>query len=78
MTEEEIAKAVQGVMELRPTAPRSNHEPTKSLSVMKRMSDVQFQQELQAIMKDEPAIGSAFYFTNLDPNKARKNMKFNG
>nr|MBJ6889124.1 hypothetical protein [Vibrio cholerae] len=51
MNQEEIQKAVEGVMALRPagTKPRTT-EPTRP-SQLKRMSDAQFQQELAAIMR---------------------------
>lgn len=65
MTQEEINKAVDGVMELRP-------------AVTQRMSDLQFQQEMAAIMENEPVVGSAFYFRNNDESKGgRKNLSFN-
>lgn len=42
------------------------------------MNDVQFEQELAAIMENEPVLGSAFYFCNQDVTKGgRKNLNFN-
>ncbi|MDW2321285.1 hypothetical protein R7127_13465 [Vibrio sp. 1159] len=78
MTQEEINRAVDGVMELRPTGTRLPKEQPKDSTVTQRMSDVQFQQELAAIMKDETLVGSAFYFRNQDVSKGgRKNLNFN-
>ncbi|HCG7649472.1 TPA: hypothetical protein NJ443_003700 [Vibrio parahaemolyticus] len=78
MTQEEINKAVDGVMELRPAGTRLPKDHPKDSSVTQRMSDVQFQQELAAIMENEPALGSAFYFRNQDVSKGgRKNLNFN-
>ncbi|PNH99268.1 hypothetical protein [Vibrio diazotrophicus] len=76
MTQEEINKATDDVMELRPTGTRSPKEPPKNPTVTQRMSDIQFQKEMAAIMENEPVVGSAFYFRNMDAGKARKNMKF--
>lgn len=78
MTQEEINKAVDGVMELRPVGAHLPKEQPKDSTVTQRMSDVQFQQELAAIMANEPALGSAFYFRNQDVSKGgRKNLNFN-
>lgn len=78
MTQEEINKAVNGVMELRPAGTRLPKDQPKDSIITQRMSDVQFQQELAAIMENEPALGSAFYFRNQDASKGgRKNLNFN-
>ena len=78
MTQEEINRAVDGVMELRPAGTRLLREQPKDSTVTQRMSDVQFQQEIAAIMENEPALGSAFYFRNHDVSKGgRKNLNFN-
>ncbi|MDW2310593.1 hypothetical protein [Vibrio sp. 1075] len=78
MTQEEINKAVDGVMELRPAGTRLPKDQPKDSIITQRMSDVQFQQELAAIMENEPALGSAFYFRNQDVSKGgRKNLNFN-
>ncbi|MFZ6039730.1 hypothetical protein ACOV11_04385 [Vibrio natriegens] len=78
MTQEEINRAVDGVMELRPAGTRLPKEQSKDSTITQRMSDVQFQQELAAIMENEPALGSAFYFRNQDVSKGgRKNLNFN-
>ncbi len=78
MTQEEINRAVDGVMELRPTGTRLPKEKPKDSAVKQRMNDVQFEQELAAIMENEPVLGSAFYFCNQDVTKGgRKNLNFN-
>ncbi|MFG0473743.1 hypothetical protein [Vibrio sp. YQ_10] len=78
MTQEEINKAVDGVMELRPAGTRLPKDQPKDSTITQRMSDAQFQQELAAIMENEPALGSAFYFRNQDVSKGgRKNLNFN-
>ncbi|HCM0844930.1 TPA: hypothetical protein N2782_002936 [Vibrio parahaemolyticus] len=78
MTQEEINRAVDGVMELRPAGTHLPKEQPNNSAVKQRMSDVQFQQELAAIMENEPALGSAFYFRNHDVSKGgRKNLNFN-
>ncbi|ENK2915727.1 hypothetical protein [Vibrio alginolyticus] len=78
MTQEEINRAVDGVMELRPIGTRLPKEQPKDSAVKQRMNDVQFQKELAAIMENEPVLGSAFYFCNQDITKGgRKNLNFN-
>ncbi|HHF2936980.1 TPA: hypothetical protein ACPJ0F_001049 [Vibrio diabolicus] len=78
MTQEEINRAVDGVMELRPIGTRLPKEQPNNSAVKQRMSDVQFQKELAAIMENKPVLGSAFYFCNQDVTKGgRKNLNFN-
>ncbi|MBY8010474.1 hypothetical protein KW471_19600 [Vibrio fluvialis] len=78
MTQEEINKAVDGVIELRPVGTRLPKAQPKNPTVTQRMSDLQFQQEMAAIMENEPVVGSAFYFRNHDESKGgRKNLSFN-
>ncbi|MBY7997873.1 hypothetical protein KW438_20910 [Vibrio fluvialis] len=77
MTQEEINKAVDSVMELRPE-PQKRHEATRDPSLLKRMDDLQFQREMEAIMLDENLHTSAFFFTNTDASKGgKKNLTFN-
>ncbi len=78
MTQKEISRAVEGVMELRPAGAHLPKDQPKDSTITQRMSDVQFQQEIAAIMENEPVLGSAFYFHNQDQSKGgRKNLNFN-
>lgn len=77
MTDEELTKAVEGVMALRPE-PSKRHETTRDPSLLKRMDALQFQREMEAIMRDENPHTSAFFFTNTDASKGgKKNLTFN-
>ncbi|MCU8175834.1 hypothetical protein M2H29_13345 [Vibrio vulnificus] len=78
MSQEEIQKAVEGVMALRPAGTKPRTTEPKRPSQLKRMSDAQFQQELAAIMRDEECATSVNFFNNHDVTKAgRKNLNFN-
>ncbi|MBF4376192.1 hypothetical protein [Vibrio anguillarum] len=74
-----IKKAVDGVMSLRPAAISSRYvRDVKKAEVMKRMSDLQFQKEMQSIMDGDIPSKSIYFFDNIDPNKAYvKNIQFN-
>lgn len=77
MTTEEKMKALEGVMELRPTSRERNKEH-KNPATMKRMSDLEFRREMQAIMNDEAPNTSAFFFSTSEPQKGgSKNSSFN-
>ncbi|ENM5757819.1 hypothetical protein ACQ902_000011 [Vibrio mimicus] len=51
MTFEEKSKAVEAVLALRPKVSANQHEKNNP-DTLKRMSDLQFQRELMAIMND--------------------------
>lgn len=74
-----IKKAVEGVMALRPATTSSRDvRDSKKSEVMKRMSDLQFQKEMQSIMDGDMPSKSIYFFDNIDPNKAYvKNIQFN-
>ncbi|EGR2081278.1 hypothetical protein [Vibrio cholerae] len=77
MTFEEKCKAVEAVLALRPKA-SANQREKNNPDTLKRMSDLQFQRELMAIMNDEPVNTSAFFFRNSEPSKGgQKNDTFN-
>ncbi len=77
MTTEEKMKAVEGVMALRPASRKLSHE-NKNPETMKRMSDLEFQREMTAIMNDEAPTASAYFFRNSEPQKGgSKNSSFN-
>ncbi|EOA6544901.1 TPA: hypothetical protein ACGU7E_003779 [Vibrio vulnificus] len=78
MSQEEILKAVEGVMALRPAGARPRTTEPKNPHQHKRMSDMRFQQELATIMRDEEYATSVYFFNNHDVTKAgRKNLNFN-
>ncbi|MDW6016744.1 hypothetical protein SBW85_03045 [Vibrio plantisponsor] len=77
MTIEEKMKAVEGVMALRPASSKLSRE-NKNPETMKRMSDLEFQREMNAIMNDEAPKASAYFFRNSEPQKGgSKNSSFN-
>ncbi|WP_331438387.1 hypothetical protein [Vibrio mytili] len=78
MTQEEINKAVSGIMELRPTGGRHPKYKPKDAAVVRRMSEAQFKKELEDIMQDQGVKNSVYFFKNNDSSKkGRKNIIFN-
>jgi hypothetical protein len=78
MSANDIHNAVDGIMALRPERAVTKREPRKSSTTASRMTDVQFQLEIAAIMKDEQIEGSAYFFSNTEPQKCgNKNLSFN-
>ncbi len=77
MTTEEKMKAVEGVMALRPASSKFSRE-NKNPETMRRMNDLEFRREVEAIMNDEAPNTSAFFFRNSEPQKGgSKNTSFN-
>jgi hypothetical protein len=68
MTPEEIQHAVEGVMAIRPEGSGVQRE-RKSPVTAKRMTDMEFQLEMAAIMRDEIPNGSAYFFNRTEPAK---------
>ncbi|MCG3727294.1 hypothetical protein [Vibrio cincinnatiensis] len=78
MSQEQIQKAVEGIMALRPVGTKPRTTEPKRPNQLKRISDMQFQQELAAIMRDEECATSVYFFNNSDASKGgRKNINFN-
>jgi hypothetical protein len=79
MNQEEIKNAVEGVMAMRPEQYQPNTRVPKSKQVAtRRMTDIEFQQEMAAIMRDEIPNGTAYFFNNTEPAKGgNKNINFN-
>ncbi|PNH99572.1 hypothetical protein [Vibrio diazotrophicus] len=77
MTKQEKMKAVEGVMALRPASSKLSRE-NKNPETMRRMSDLEFRREVEAIMNDEAPTASAYFFRNSEPQKGgSKNSSFN-
>lgn len=77
----DIQKAVEGVMALLPSpslvSQRSNRD-TRKTETLKRISDLEFQNEMKAIMEGDQSSKSLFFFSNTDASKGgRKNASFN-
>ncbi|WP_158138694.1 hypothetical protein [Vibrio metschnikovii] len=77
----DIQKAVEGVMALRPgpsLANQRSNRDTRKAEALKRISDLEFQNEMKAIMEGDQSSKSLFFFSNTDASKGgRKNASFN-
>lgn len=77
----DIQKSVEGVMALRPAPSLANqrsNRDTRKTETLKRISDLEFQNEIKAIMEGDQSSKSLFFFSNTDASKGgRKNASFN-
>lgn len=77
MTTEEKMKAVEGVMALRQASGKFSRE-NKNPETMRRINDLEFRREMEAIMNDEAQNTSVFFFRNSEPQKGgSENTSFN-
>ncbi|HFQ5056280.1 TPA: hypothetical protein ACGU7J_001662 [Vibrio vulnificus] len=81
---DDIQKAVEGVMALRPSGPVSSNRTKQQIrkaEVVKKLSDLEFQREIEMIMNGEIPDYGAHFFTNIDqsrgPRADKKNAAFN-
>jgi hypothetical protein len=79
MSQQDIQNAVEAITAMRPEMQNANkREPKSNQIATKRMTDIQFQLEMAAIMRDETPDGSAFFFSKTEPVKGgNKNANFN-
>lgn len=75
----DIQKTVEGVMALRPSPPNTTSQrDAKKAETLKRLSDLEFQKEMESIMQGDLPNQSAYFFNNHDASKGgRKNLSFN-
>lgn len=83
MSQEDITRAVEGVMALRPQSERvfpSSDKNKQSSALAVRKRNVAFEQEMKAIESGDHSARSLYYFDNMDPTKSRgkSNMNFVG
>lgn len=72
---DDIQKAVEGVMALRPSGPvlsNRTKQQTRRAEVVKRLSDLEFQKEIEMIMNGEIPDYGAHFFENIDQSKGPK------
>ncbi|WP_136484659.1 hypothetical protein [Vibrio sp. H11] len=79
MSEEDIKTAVEGVMSLRPKGqPSRTIDNAKRAATLQRLSELDFQKELEMIMDGEIPDYGAYFFKKFDPTKGgSKNASFN-
>lgn len=79
MSEEDIKTAVEGVMSLRPKGkPSRTIDNAKRAATLQRLSELEFQKELEMIMDGEIPDYGAYFFKKFDPAKGgSKNDGFN-
>ncbi|WGY45065.1 hypothetical protein [Vibrio sp. ABG19] len=79
MNQDDIKTAVEGVMSLRPKGkPSRTLDNAKRAATLQRMSELEFQKELEMIMNGEIPDYGAYFFKKFDPTKGgSKNVRFN-
>lgn len=78
MDHDEIQKAVEGVMALRPKNSIHPQLKKRSPDVVRRLNEIEFQQEMAAIADGELNGSSAYFFRNRHaPKSSKKNQHFN-
>lgn len=79
MSQDEKQAAVEGIMALRPKMkPFRTLNNAKRAATLQRMSELEFQKELEMIMNGEIPDYGAYFFKKFDPTKGgSKNASFN-
>ncbi|WPC72963.1 hypothetical protein [Vibrio porteresiae] len=82
MEQSDIDNAVNGIMEMRPTAIPADAKTNQTLShrreVARRLSEIEFEREISRILEGEMPEHSAFFFKSHQPYKGKsKNGAFN-